>query len=130
MVDIMTDREKNELLNNVEQYRKLMSAPYKQAYNDWLLKRNIVGPKMNLTYDQMLYLTIREAARYYVFDLKRRIGLTDYNVEEVARRNGTTKTLEACSKNAEVFKKYDSICSRYAAEFDRNIAKTTLNNKR
>lgn len=113
-------REANAL---IEKWENIMSRDYKNEWNQWLYKMDQVADEMKLNELQKAKLTCREAAKYAGYSLKNRIGLTQYNEDEVVNTKGNTARLIVAAKAFNCYQKYTRICSRFinVRKFDAKI---------
>lgn len=114
--------EKKEILNFIATWEPTLSQTYKQAWLAFKYTRDIVCKELGLKEIDMLYLTKRELARYVAYDTKRKAGLTDKNIANLAKTRGNTHIFELMKKMTDIHKEYTTKCSSYVRLFDAKMA--------
>lgn len=113
---------------SVDEWKKVLTKEYLDAWKEWIKKRDIVAKKMNLRPIHIQYLTHREITRYATFSIKRELGLTEQTKEKVISTRGTTNALRVGRIAKECFQTYSGQCNAMMdlKKFDEEISKATL----
>lgn len=113
---------------SVEEWKKVLTKEYLDAWKEWVKKRDIVAQKMNLRPIHIKYLTLREITRFATFSIKRELGLNEQTKEKVVNTRGTTNALRVGKIAKECFQVYSGQCDAMMniKKFDEEISKTTL----
>ena len=114
--------EKREILNFIATWEPTLSQAYKQAWENFKKKKDIVVKELGLTEMQGLYLTKRELARYVAYDTKRKAGINDSNLSKVSKNRGNTHIFELMKKMTDIHKEYTEKCGNCVKSFDARIA--------
>lgn len=117
--------ELEELKETTKKWEKVLTPAYLVAWQEWLKKRDVVAAKLNLKEIEIERITCREVIRYAIFSLKRTIGMTDTNKEQISKTRGNTKALQTLRMAMEEFSKYDQLVRKFISidSFDKEIAK-------
>ena len=117
------DDEVADLNEEIERWERLLSPQYKEAWDQWIKRRDIVSRQMNLSDFEIATLTCREVCKYVTYSLKREIGLTSSNQEEIVRTRGNTWAFKNMKTAMDDYDKYARMAQRTVEleKFDQAI---------
>ena len=117
----MKRSEEKEIMKFVKNGYDMLSPRYKEIWTEWLEKRDAVAKRLELTEDEVLWVTKREMARMIANDIRVKLGLNESTKQQVHDTKGNTDELKFASSMAEIFKEYDKKCCYFSALFDLYI---------
>lgn len=117
--------ESDELNKVIDKWIGMLTPQYKNLWQQWIAKRDIVAKEMRLSDVDVARLTCREASKYAAFSLKRQIGLTESTKETVIKTRGNTWAFQNMKAAMDDYEKYSRLVNRTISleKFDKAIDK-------
>ena len=119
----MTELERQNILTYVESYRNALPEQYKAYWHNWLSDRDTVAKKLNLTQEQILYVTKRQMTDLVLVVLKDMSGFNKMGADAFAKTNGTTKVLSKMRELVEISKEIGNLIPKTLKRFDAEMEK-------
>lgn len=124
----MTDLERKQMVIYIENYRKALPAFLQTHWNNWIKTRDVVSKKLNLTQDQLLYITKRHIIGLVVGTLREGSGFNKLGPTKFAKIKGNTKLLikmnELVTTRQSIEKIIPNTIKRFDAEMDKQNKKS------
>ena len=123
----MTELERQNMITYVENYRNALPEAYKAYWYNWLSDRDTIAKKLNLTQDQILYITKKHMTDLVLAVLKERTGFNQMGADKFAKTKGTTKALKKMNDLVEISNEIGKIVPKTLKKFYAELEK--LNKK-